>query len=104
MDKSSGAINRGGRPTKASHHADGGGCAAAAASAAARPRGRPRRPPPVTEDSDEQADVRAARARLLRMGASCLRDMCRTILPHNLAERSGSSIFAVAGTKCMFYN
>ena len=50
-------------------------------------RSRPRRPPPVTrpvpENSDEQADVRAVRARPLKMDTSCLRDICRPILPND---------------------
>ena len=80
MGNSSGAVNRGGRPAKASQPAWGEGGAAAADSAAAKPRGRPRRPPPVPEDSPEEA---AVRARLLKMDARCLRNMCRTILPNN---------------------
>ena len=72
VGNSSGALSRGGRPTKASQPAEGEGGAAAADSAAARPRSRPRRPPPVPEDSPEEA---AVRARLLKMDARCLRNM-----------------------------
>ena len=36
----------------------------------------------MPKDSDEQADVRAVRSRLLKMGASCLRYMCSIILPN----------------------
>ena len=72
VGKSSGAMNRGGRPTKASQPAEGEG-GAAAADAAAKLRGRPRRPPPVSEDSPEEA---AVRARLLKMDVPCLRKMC----------------------------
>ena len=59
VGNSSGAVNRGGRPAKASQPAEGEGGAAAADSTAAKPRGRPRRPPPVSEDSSEKAAVRA---------------------------------------------
>ena len=74
MGKSSGAVNKGGRPAKASQPGLQTGMGAPPQM---RPRGRPRRPPPVpevAEDSGEQADVRAVRARLLKMGASCPRD------------------------------
>ena len=66
---------------KASQPADTREGVAAADNAAgvAKPRGRPRRPPPVPKDSAEQAD---GRARLLKMGTSCFRDMCSTIVPN----------------------
>ena len=87
VGKGSGVISRGGRPAKASEPADGGWGAAAEDSAAARTRGRPRGPAPVSEDSDEKADVRAMRAMLIKTGASCLRKMCRTI-GHGLVNQS----------------
>ena len=65
-----------GGPKKAPQPADGEGGAAAADSAAAKPRGRPRRPPPVPEEA-------AVSARLLKVVAPCLCNMCRTILPNN---------------------
>ena len=77
-------MNRGGRPAKASQFADGEGGAAAADIAAARPRGRPRRPQLVPEDSRARPEEAAVRARLLKVDARCFRNMCRTILPNNL--------------------
>ena len=76
-------MNRGGRPAKASQPADGEGGAAATDSTLARPRGRPRRPPPVLEDSRARPEEAAVHARLLKVDAPCLRNMCSTILPIN---------------------
>ena len=42
-----------------------------------------RRPPPVPEDSRARPEEAAVRARLLKVDALCLRNMCRTILPTN---------------------
>ena len=84
MGKSSGAVNRGGRPAKVSKPADwkGEGCRRCEQrpdrGKAARQSAQGHRPPP--EDLAEQTDESA---RLLKMGAFCLRDMCRTILPND---------------------
>ena len=72
LGNNSGAVNRDGRPAKASQPADGVACAAAADSAAARPRGRPRRPPPVPENARALPEEAAVRARLLKVDATCV--------------------------------
>ena len=69
MGNSSGAVNRGGRPAKASQPADGEGGAAAADSTAAKWRGRPRRPQPMPEDSRAWPEEAAVCARLLKADA-----------------------------------
>ena len=85
MGNSSGAVNRFGRTAKASQPADGKRGAAAADSAAGRPRGRPRRPPPVPEDSrarPEEADS-GSRPRQVPQGE---RTLPPQHVPQNLAD------------------
>ena len=79
MGKRSGATNGEGtlEGAKAYRRGRGGGVADGAAPGQ---RGRPRRPPPVPKDLPQQA---AVRAKPLKMGASCLRDMSPTILPND---------------------
>ena len=100
VGKGSGAVYKGGRPSKTTRHwhrpaeaersgtatesaaAEGNG--AAADGAVSRPRGRPRRPPPVREDSPEESPEQAAvHARLYKVDADSLRRMCLTILPND---------------------
>ena len=95
VGNSSGAVNRGGRQAKVSQPADGERGAAAVDSAAARQRGRPRRPPPVLEDSRARPDSArgGSRPRQAPQGG-------RTLPPqhvqHNPAEQSGSPVASPA--------
>ena len=66
-------------PSKGIPASDVGGGAAARDSAKARQRSRQCRLQPLPEDSDEYVDVLAVHARLLKMGASCLSNMCSSI-------------------------
>ena len=95
VGNSSGAVNRGGRQAKVSQPADGERGAAAVDSAAARQRGRPRRPPPVLEDSRARPDSArgGSRPRQAPQGG-------RTLPPqhvqHNPAEQSSSPVASPA--------